>query len=159
MKDIHVYDITTRTWYTQQATAFNDTFPLDRVEACAVVASAPDGSSHNIYFYGGISYVGSSGVTFGEVWILTLPTFQWVSTQSGYDKRRTGHTCTKVRGTHMLMYRGYEAGCDDNAGVQLMDLTTLQWDSKIGPGGGDHGDDSDEGYKVPEVIYRIIGGG
>ena len=155
MKDIHVYDIATRTWYTQQATFFGNNVPPNREGACGVVGSAYDGSSHNIYVFGG----NKDDDMFNEVWILTLPTFQWVSTQSGYDKRRTGHTCTKVRGTHMLMYRGYEAGCDDNAGVQLMDLTTLQWGSKIGPGGGDQGDNSDEGYKVPEVIYRIIGGG
>ena len=152
MKDIHIYDIATRTWYTQQATGFGNNVPPDRKGACAVVASAPDRSSHNIYVFGGIS--GSE--IFKEVWVLTLPTFQWVRTQSGYDKLRSDHTCTKVRGIYMLVYRGFTNGCDINAGVQLMDLTTLDWDSKIGPGGGDQGD---EGYKVPEKIYSIIGGG
>ena len=155
MKDIHVYDNATRTWYTQQATASNDTFPPNRVEACAVVASAPDHSSHNIYVYGGISTV-----TIGEVWILTLPTFHWVRPGSGVDLTRTGHSCTKFRGTYMLVYKGSSdlsnTHCDYNAGVQLMDLTTLQWASEIGPGGGDQADGV---YKVPEVVYNIIGGG
>ena len=155
MKDIHIYDIATRTWYTQQATAFDETFPPNRTEACAVVASAPDGSSHNIYVYGGVS----DGGTIGEVWVLTLPTFHWVRTGSGVERTRAGHTCTKVRGMYMLVYRGvFKLGtvpCDDNLGVQLMDLTTLEWKSEIGPGGGDQGD---EGYRVPEKVYSLIGG-
>lgn len=155
MRDIHIYDIATRTWYTQQATAFNDTFPPNRTEACAVAASASDLSSHNIYVYGGVS----NDSTIGEVWILTLPTFHWVRTGSGVDRTRAGHTCTKVRGTYMLAYRGVSKlgtlPCDDNAGVQLMDLTTLEWESEIGPGGGGQGD---QAYKVPEMVYNLVGG-
>ena len=47
--------------------------------------------------YGGVS----NGATIGEVWVLTLLTFHWVKTGSGVDKTRSGHTCTKVRGTYM----------------------------------------------------------
>ena len=157
MKDIHVYDIATRTWYTQQATAFNNTFPPGRIEGCAVVASAPDHSSHNIYVYGGRPNNANGGL--GEVWILTLPTFYWVRTGSGVDKPKTSHSCTKVRGTYMLVYKGTtnlnNTQCDYDAGVHLMDLTTLEWLSEIGPGGGDQGD---EGYRVPKMVYSLIGG-
>ena len=160
MKDIHIYDIATRVWYTQQATANNDTFPPNRVEACAVVASAPDHSSHNIYVYGGKSSVSGSDASIGEVWILTLPAFHWVRTGSGIDKTRTGHSCTKFRETYMLVFKGSSdlsnTHCDHNAGVQFVDLTTLEWVSKISPGGG--GDRGDEGYKVPEMVYNLIGG-
>ena len=154
MKDIHIYDIATRTWYTQQATAFNDTFPPGRIEGCAVVASAPDLSSHNIYIYGGRPNDQNGGL--GEVWILTLPTFYWVRTRSGADKAITSQSCTKVRGTYMLVYRGTtdlgNSHCN-NAGVRLMDLTTLEWISEVSPGDG-----GGEGYRVPEMVYSLIGG-
>ena len=80
--------------------------------------------------YGGVSKI-------GEVWILTLPTFHWVMTRSEVDRKRSDHICTKVRGTYMLVYGGVpDTGCNDNAGVQVMDLTTLEWTREIGPSGG-----------------------
>ena len=38
-------------WYTQTITG--EDVPAPRVDFCVVVASAPDGSSFNIYMYGG----------------------------------------------------------------------------------------------------------
>ena len=49
MNVIDVYDIATSTWY-QQSTAGST--PRLRVNSCAVIAAAPDGSSYNIYMYG-----------------------------------------------------------------------------------------------------------
>ena len=60
----------------------------------------------------------------------------------------------------MLVFKGSSQwgnkDCDHTAGVQLMDLTTLDWMTEIGPGGGDQ---VDGGYKVPEKVYNLIGGG
>ena len=58
----------------------------------------------------------------------------------------------------MLMFKGSPDLSNSNCdyGVQFMDLTTLEWSEKIGPGVGDQ---VDGGYKVPEMVYNVIGGG
>lgn len=50
MSVLDVYDIATSVWYHQQTTG---EAPGVRVNPCAVVASAPDASSFQIYLYGG----------------------------------------------------------------------------------------------------------
>lgn len=50
MSTLDVYDIASSQWYHQQTSG---TPPSVRVNACAVIASAPDASSFNIYLYGG----------------------------------------------------------------------------------------------------------
>lgn len=50
LETLDVFDIATSEWYHQQTTG--DT-PSVRVNPCAVVASAPDASSFQIYLYGG----------------------------------------------------------------------------------------------------------
>lgn len=50
MNIINVYDIATSTWYNQ---ATNGPTPDVRVNPCSVVAAAADGSSYNIYMFGG----------------------------------------------------------------------------------------------------------
>jgi len=47
---LDVYDIANSEWFHQKTTG---TPPSVRVNACAVIASAPDASSFNIYLYGG----------------------------------------------------------------------------------------------------------
>lgn len=50
MSTLDVYDIASSVWYHQRTTG---TAPGKRVNACAVVASAPDASSFQIYLFGG----------------------------------------------------------------------------------------------------------
>lgn len=50
MSTLDVYDIASSQWYHQQTTG---TAPGVRVNPCAVVASAPDASSFNLYLFGG----------------------------------------------------------------------------------------------------------
>lgn len=50
MSTLDIYDIASSQWYHQQTTG---TAPGVRVNACGVVASAPDASSFQIYLFGG----------------------------------------------------------------------------------------------------------
>ena len=50
MNTINVYDIATGEWYNQ---ATSGPTPDTRVNPCSVVAASPDGSSYNIYMFGG----------------------------------------------------------------------------------------------------------
>lgn len=51
MTTIDVYDIASSQWYHQETSG--DEIPQVRVNPCAVVFSAPDASSFNVYMYGG----------------------------------------------------------------------------------------------------------
>jgi len=51
---LDVYDIANSTWYHQQT---KGEAPSVRVNPCAVLASAPDASSFNLYLYGGQNLV------------------------------------------------------------------------------------------------------
>ena len=48
MNNINVYDIAKSSWYTQATTGET---PALRVNPCAVVAAAPDGTSYNVYMF------------------------------------------------------------------------------------------------------------
>ena len=49
MNAINVYDIATSSWYIQSTSGET---PKIRVNPCAVVAAAADGSSYNVYMFG-----------------------------------------------------------------------------------------------------------
>ena len=49
MNNINIFDIATSSWYTQ---ATSGSTPDIRVNPCAVIAAAQDGSSYNIYMFG-----------------------------------------------------------------------------------------------------------
>ncbi|KAF8417705.1 hypothetical protein EV426DRAFT_356329 [Tirmania nivea] len=154
MKQVNVYDIATKTWFTQATSAVNNTFPEDRTEGCIVAGAARDGSSMNIYLYGGKlrKPPGSDPpfVSLGEVWVLSMPTFEWI--RSGKDEAvtRVGHTCHVVNERYLVSYRGLgPTPCDKNGGVQVYDMNSMQWTTKMVSG---------TGYEVPETVYHVIGG-
>jgi hypothetical protein len=49
MNNVNVYDIASSSWYIQ---ATSGPTPSLRVNPCAVIAAAQDGSSYNIYMFG-----------------------------------------------------------------------------------------------------------
>lgn len=81
---LDVYDIARSEWYHQKTTGET---PSVRVNLCAVVASAPDASSFQVYVYGGQNlqpYM--EQVQYSDMYILSIPAFTWVKApQSGSD--------------------------------------------------------------------------
>lgn len=57
-EEVWIYDIKNSKWYIQETTGAG---PYERMGGCAVVASAPDGKSHQVFLYGG----GSGSRMFG----------------------------------------------------------------------------------------------
>ena len=156
---MHVFDISTKTWFAQITTAENGIFPTDRIGFCSVVASAEDNSSQNIYIYGGWD----QNIVKDDIFILTLPLFHWVSVfpsvndTSGLDIRQThSHQCQKVHEKHMVAYRGRSSRCDSDRelqkyhGMAIYDMSSLTWVTKVEVG--------NQKYKIPEALYGIIGG-
>ncbi|KAB8201654.1 hypothetical protein BDV34DRAFT_202273 [Aspergillus parasiticus] len=104
MDEILLYDISGSRWYTQKATG---DVPEQRRKFCAGATWAEDYSSYNIYLYGGLG--APEGLGFDDLYILTLPSFQWIKwypngTDSGYPKNSM--SCTVVDGAQMLVMGG-----------------------------------------------------
>ena len=168
MKIVHVWDITTKTWFAQSTTAEAGLYPYDDDETftydmidiagtgyCSVVASAEDNSSHNIYLY-----IFSWDIGRSRLFILTLPAFHWVSVYEApeYDYQSPeGGQCRKVHEKHMVVYRGKSRnGCDYEKnskrfqGMAIYDMSSLTWTTKV--------ELKNPKYLVPEVLHAIIGG-
>ncbi|GAB1726830.1 hypothetical protein NU195Hw_g6954t1 [Hortaea werneckii] len=129
MNNIDVYDIARSTWYKQSTSGPT---PEIRVNPCAVIAAAPDGSSYNIYMFGGqrLQPYGSQE-QYDDMWILTLPSFTWIEVDmSGQSVPygRSGHSCNIWDG-QMVMVGGYvgdQLSCE-SPGIYVFDLSNCQW--------------------------------
>ncbi|RMY25647.1 hypothetical protein D0867_00596 [Hortaea werneckii] len=129
MNNIDVYDIARSTWYKQSTSGPT---PEIRVNPCAVIAAAPDGSSYNIYMFGGqrLQPYGSQE-QYDDMWILTLPSFTWVEVDmSGQSVPygRSGHSCN-IWDAQMVMVGGYvgdQLSCE-SPGIYVFDLSNCQW--------------------------------
>jgi hypothetical protein len=137
------------TWYRQLTTGPT---PEPRIDACYVVMAAPDNSSYNIYMYGGRD---GQNTYFDEVWILTMPSFQWLQPYAG-SQPRYGMTCHLAGNRQMITAGGSDnstllAGCDwHTKGVGVMDMTAITW--------GPTYDATAAPYTVPKKVVDIIGG-
>ncbi|RPA81604.1 hypothetical protein BJ508DRAFT_414672 [Ascobolus immersus RN42] len=165
---VDVYDIATSTWYRQ---ATDGPTPKYRVNACAVVASAPDFSSHNVWFYGGQNLQPYKEQTqYDDLWVLTVPSFTWVEVKGEDAFRppaRAGHTCNVVNGQMVSVggFVGKELSCD-SPGVYVLDLAKGTWETDYKAPTGDNADTKVQGQAiidgpvagVPKVVQKIIGG-
>ncbi|KAK8044267.1 hypothetical protein PG993_004291 [Apiospora rasikravindrae] len=167
MSTIDVYDIQTSVWYHQET---RGEAPPVRVNPCAVVFSAPDASSFNIYLYGGQNLLPVAGQTqYTDLWILTVPSFTWIKVdieKDGEPPARAGHTCHARDGQMIVVggYIGQTTQCD-GAGVYNFNASSLKWQNQFAA--ADHPADlspdntilaDSYGYQVPDVVQSVIGG-
>lgn len=137
------------TWYKQKTTGVT---PKARLDACVVMASAPDNSSHNIYLYGGRD---GTNTYYDEAWVLTVPSFQWKQVHSGTSPRYS-MTCHVAGNRQMITTGGSDtsnltSGCDwHTRGVGVLDMSNITWSSSY--------DALAKSYVVPDVIVAMIGG-
>jgi hypothetical protein len=174
MNVIDVYDIANSTWYKQATTG---TPPSRRVDPCAVVAAAPDGSSFNIYLYGGQDLVPyGSQIQYSDMWILTIPSFTWIQvdmTGQSQPPARAGHTCNIWDGQIVVVggYVGKDISCD-SPGIYVFNASSLEWSNTFtslagspdSPGWSPSSDGASSvmqgsyGYYVPGAVQSVIGG-
>jgi len=159
---VDIYDIKTSTWSKQVTSGPT---PNVRVDPCAVVFSASDQSSHNIYMFAGQNLTPFGKQTqYSDTWILTIPSFTWIKVDDSNQPvplPRAGHTCNAYRGQMVVVggYLGDEVSCD-SPGVYVFDATKLQWRTGFEGGSSDAGnlDISDIGYGVPDAVISVVGG-
>jgi len=163
MSLVRVYDIASGAWGAQEATSVNDDDPHDRKDFCAVAMSAQDRSSHQIYFYGGLSDDSGTSHSLDDVWILTLPSFQFIKVGNSHEAARISGTCSVISPQYLLAYRGLSRVAGDteperysslgDASLALLDLTDLKWKTEYTPA------NASTMYRVPRKVIEVIGGG
>lgn len=174
MNVIDVYDIANSTWYKQSTSGKT---PDIRVNPCAVAASAADGSSTQVYLYGGQNLIPYGKQTqYDDIWILTIPAFTWIKVETDDDQAvppaRAGHTCNIWNGQMVVVggYVGQDLSCD-SPGVYVFDASDLKWKTKYTAhkGGNDLNQQDTQtgnssglggsyGYRVPKEVQSVIGG-
>ncbi|KAH8422265.1 uncharacterized protein LDX57_000023 [Aspergillus melleus] len=152
METVSVYDVAEKKWYVQETTG---DIPPALSQFCSVYASASDGSSHNIYIYGGYDGLSKDSSPSDDVYVLSLPSFEWIKLLSGQSKHgRRGHKCIKAYPDKMLVLGGrYKTptDCLDGGIVQVFNLNTGRFQDKYDP------KDWSE-YRVPDLVTGRIGG-
>jgi len=177
MNIIDIYDVANSTWYKQ---ATSGESPPIRVNPCAVVAAAPDGTSFNIYLYGGQNLIPfGEQIQYSDMYILTIPSFTWIKVDLDGQSQpppRAGHTCTMWDGQMVVVggYVGKDISCD-SPGIYVFNASSLQWtntfnsiskaDGKPKSGSTDSNAESDSsviqgsyGYAVPGIVQSVVGG-
>ncbi|KAJ9611097.1 hypothetical protein H2200_004280 [Cladophialophora chaetospira] len=173
MNVIDVYDIDSSTWY-KQATA--GPTPDIRVNPCAVAVSAADGSSTQVYMYGGQNLIPyGEQKQYDDMWILTIPSFTWIevdTTNQANPPGRAGHMCNVWNGQMVVVggYVGQDLSCD-SPGVYVFNTSSLQWegnyvaldtDDNLNRQKSQQNDPSalqgSFGYAVPAKVQSVVGG-
>jgi hypothetical protein len=170
MNVIDVYDIASSTWYKQ---ATSGPSPPIRVDPCAVVAAARDGTSFNVYLYGGQNLIPfGSQIQYSDMWILTIPSFTWIQvdmTGQSQPPARAGHSCVLWDGQIVVIggYVGKDISCD-SPGIYVFNASSLQWANSFTSlstpaesfsiSQGSSVFQSSWGYAVPAPVQSVIGG-
>ncbi|KAL6717932.1 hypothetical protein ACLMJK_004017 [Lecanora helva] len=159
--NVSVYDIGGDKWFQQ--TASGD-IPQWRYVGCSVAVSAPDGSSHSIYVFGG--WGNSAGVSDGNVYVLSIPSFRWIRVNED-SNLRSRHQCALASKSTMLVVGGIHSrgdslqpldatGCDTTQmfaqGLGIFSLNNHQWSTKYDPA------QASQPYQVHPNISKVIGG-
>ncbi|KAI1297979.1 hypothetical protein F5Y03DRAFT_386811 [Xylaria venustula] len=154
MSNVDVYDVASGEWY-QQPTA---NAPPQLAMGCAVVATAQDASSYNIYYYGGFDGLHEKEDFNDDVWILSLPSFTWTKISSGNpDHARAGHQCLTPYPDQMVTVGGFRPtvggsiNCLVGGILQVFNLTEGKWLDSYDPNNWNM-------YGVPEMLHEKIGG-
>ena len=154
MRTIDIYDVEGGKWYKQPT----KDGPGTRSRGCAVVATAADRSSFNIYYYGGFDGIHPTADFYDDVWVLSLPSFTWTQINNGTTLHaRAGHKCFQPYPDQMMVFGGYapEAGtvpsCLDKGPVVIFNTTSGQWMDSYDP-------TKHSAYGIPEKVRAAIGG-
>ncbi|KAF7945040.1 hypothetical protein EAE96_009823 [Botrytis aclada] len=155
MKTVSIYDIAEKVWYEQETSGNS---PGALTQGCTVVASAEDGSSHNIYWYGGFDGIHPSQAFSDDVYVLSIPSFVWTKVYTGsVTHGRAGHKCVKPYPDQMIVLGGYAAlttltpHCLEGGIIQIFNLSDSKWLDSYDPLVWSN-------YTVPNQVLSVIGG-
>ncbi|KAK0717349.1 hypothetical protein B0T26DRAFT_648075, partial [Lasiosphaeria miniovina] len=154
---VDIYDIESGFWFRQQTFGLADGIPSGRSDICAVAVAAKDKSSFNIYMVAGVDTY-ASYITTEEIWVLTVPTFQWTLLHSRQDGIY-GHTCHAV-GENLLVVGGMKtkpeggdvATCSEHMPAEIYSLALQNYTGVF------DADGAARAAPVPSKVVDAIGG-
>ncbi|KAI9802083.1 MAG: hypothetical protein M1833_002004 [Piccolia ochrophora] len=159
LDSILVYDIADAKWYTQTATG---DIPASRRQSCGGATWAKDQSSYNVYIYGGFGF-GENATGFDDVYILTMPAFEWIKwypDEPGPGYPHGALSCNVLDNAQMIVMGGNFTNEDD-----FCDVPTAQGQHNLNLGKNnptnakwaEYQPDLSE-YKVPSELLKVVGG-
>ncbi|CAG9989378.1 unnamed protein product [Clonostachys byssicola] len=143
MNNISFYDPVNRQWHSQELSGTN---PVPRDVPCLAGAKGKNGT-YEIFMYGGSN--DDDGRNIGDVWVLSLPGFQWFQQTTTLQRRRR-HACAVAGKSQMIAVGGglsakmYDQEDPWPNAINVFDMNTLQWKDKYDADAPD--------YDSPEVI-------
>ncbi|CAH0028906.1 unnamed protein product [Clonostachys rhizophaga] len=170
LDEIFIYDAQDNRWSKQKAVG---EIPQHRRRFCVDAAWAPDKSSFNIYLWGGRSiYPPVTNVTsYSDIYVLTLPSFQWVKafpdTSGNYtlpENGKYGSSCNMVKNMSQFIVIGgnYTDSptdkCDDEWwGAHNLWTGTFQNAGNNGKWWALFNSEVNTNV-VPKIVYDVVGG-
>ncbi|GKT93087.1 kelch repeat protein [Colletotrichum tofieldiae] len=156
METIDIYDVAGNKWYQQKT---EGTKPPALARGCAVLAPAQDYSSFNIYYYGGYDGIHAQEDFSDDVWVLSIPSFQWTKVYEGKPLHaRAGHQCVMPYPDQMMVIGGYTAmpgrgspPCLEGGIIQVFNLSSAEWLDGYSPSKWSN-------YTIPSAVVSKIGG-
>ncbi|KAJ5242333.1 uncharacterized protein N7469_000660 [Penicillium citrinum] len=152
METVTIYDVDSKAWYLQNTTG---DIPPQLTQFCSVLASASDGSSHNIYIYGGYNGLEYDSNPSDDVHILSIPSFKWIKVYNGTSTHgRSGHRCIKIYPDQMFAIGGQHIDstkCLEGGLLANFNLNKLVFEESYNPAKWSE-------YRVPGLITSQIGG-
>ncbi|KAL7268734.1 hypothetical protein RUND412_008629 [Rhizina undulata] len=157
METVEIFDIASGTWYSQETTG---DIPPANTEFCSVVASPSDGSTHEIFIYGGWSgpptLANLTNTVNDDVYTLSIPSMVWTKVYSGNANThgRREHRCHRVADNLMMVIGGRALtdtgtqSCPDGL-IQVFNLNTLEWVEVYDPA-------LNAAYQVNSVVTNSI---
>ncbi|KAK5084472.1 hypothetical protein LTR05_005548 [Lithohypha guttulata] len=154
MTQLLIYDIARDTWY-EQSTLEASSGPPQLAKFCTAVVPTKDGRSHEIFVYGG--YDGTSGKTgtSDDVWVLSVPAFQWTlmrPTGRGETHGRYGSLCFSPNPTTMITVGGsiyQKSALLEDSIIDVLDLTSFVWT-------GEYNASANDSFTAPATIVEQL---
>lgn len=145
-------------WYTQKTTG---QIPENRRKFCAGSTWTEDQTSYNIYIYGGFGF-GENATGFDDVYILTLPTFEWIKWYPEAPGAGAPHgllTCNVIDHGQMMVMGGNftnttscdvpSLGAQHNLNLGQVNVENSKWFQYL---------PNLTTYEVPPAIQSVVGG-
>lgn len=153
---VDIFDIETGYWFRQDAFGVPD-IPTGRSDICTILVTAEDKSSFNIFMIAGVETY-NSVIAYEDMWVLTLPTFQWVKVHTR-PGGIYGHTCHAV-GENLLVIGGMQTtdsggnvrNCSTHMPAEIFSLAQMEYTGIFDFAG------ASRSAPVPSDVVSLIGG-
>jgi hypothetical protein len=134
-----LYDLDSQQWFTQSLKDSSQKPDGPIAQFCTTVASYDNGSHvhHDIYVFGGWDGNSSASIS-SDVWVLTVPTFEWLKMPvTGRDvQARQGHQCFRPLPDQMFSIGGLgllQLTLPQRNIIDVFNLNDLTWQNSYDP--------------------------